>query len=318
MILIFIEVRDNEILDSSVGLIDFACNLFPSEEVVGLLIRDVSGVVLSQLKKTSLNKILHFHDQRLTEYAPDAYAHVLSQVIERYSPKIIMGVHTSKGSDLFARVAANLNLAMVNECVAIERKNSKLNITKSVFGGTLLAKVEVKTSPFLITVKPSEIPPTELSSNNQKVAVEDIDISVPTSVMELRVKELEKAEGVDLTQAKIVVSGGRGVGSEEGFELLYKLADLLSGAVGGSRVAVDNGWLSPDNQVGQTGKNVASKLYIACGISGAIQHMVGCKDAEIIVAINNDPDAPIFSRSDYGIVGDLFEVIPELIEELEG
>lgn len=320
MILTFIEETGGEVLDASLGIIDFARELTSSkQEVIGLLMGTELKELSSQLEDSNLDKVLLFQDQRLKKYAPKACARVLAQVIEDHSPQVVLAGHTSMGSDLFSRVASILDVGMASECVAVENKDGKLNITKSVFGGSLLARVKLKSTPYLLTLKPSQFPPGELESDNRGVEIEELKVSIPDDLLRLQVKELEKPaqEGASLTEAEKVVAGGRGVGSEEDFKLLQELADILGGAVGGTRVAVDNGWLLPDNQVGQTGKTIAPELYLACGISGAIQHMVGCKDSKIIVAINKDPDAPIFARSDYGIVGDLFEVIPELTKGLK-
>lgn len=321
MILAFIEIRDGQLQDTSLGIIDFARRLKASgEEVVGLAIgKEVSGL-LPQIENLNLDKILLFENDQLGRYTPDAFAHVLTRVIEDRSPQVVVAAATAMGNDLLARVASSLDVGMANQCVKCEKKDGELAITKSVFGGSLLAKVTLNTTPYLFTLKPQKSQSQPPGNDGVKTEVVKLDTSLPANLFCLKVKEMQKPveEGMSLTEAEKVVAGGRGVGSGEDFELLERLANILDGALGGTRVAVDNGWISPDNQVGQTGKTVAPDLYLACGISGAIQHMVGCKDAKLIVAINKDSDAPIFSRSDYGIVGDLFEVVPELIKKLEG
>jgi electron transfer flavoprotein alpha subunit len=208
---------------------------------------------------------------------------------------------------------------MASECLAVKKRESKWIVTKPIFGGSLLADMELRTTPALLTMKPLEVKPEYVDSKSKRIDIKELNFSLPTDVFQLKVKDLEQPveERLSLSKARKVVGVGRGIQSKEGLEIHQKLAASLGAAMGGTRVAVDNGWIPPDNQIGQTGKNIHPDLYIACGISGATQHMVGCQEAGTIIAINNDPHAPIFSRCDYGIVGDLFEIVPEITEKLK-
>jgi len=322
MILVFMETRESEISDLSLKTINYA-NQIPgfSDEVAGLMIGEKPISRESKIKNNKIDKIFHFQEEKLGPYAPDAYAEIFSKVVNDLSPQLVLAPATALGNDLLPRVASKLGVGMASECLAVKKRESKWIVTKPIFGGSLLADMELRTTPALLTMKPLEMKPEhfEKKSNRIEMKIKELNFSLPADVFKLKVKDLEEPveEGISLSKARKVVGVGRGIKSKEGLEIHQKLADSLGAAIGGTRVAVDNGWIPPDNQIGQTGKNIHPDLYIACGISGAAQHMVGCQEAGTIIAINNDRHAPIFSRCDYGIVGDLFEIVPEITEKLE-
>ncbi len=320
MILVLVETRESEILDLSLKIINYANHLPDfSDKVSGLMIGEKPISIESKIKNTKLDKIFHFQEEKLGHYAPDAYAAVISKVVNDLSPQLVLAPATAQGNDLLPRVASKLGVGMASECLAVKKRENKLIVTKPIFGGSLLADMELRTTPALLTMKPLEMDSENFENQNNKMEIKELNFSLPADVFQLKVGDLEEPveEGISLSKARKVVGVGRGIKSKEGLEIHQKLAASLGAAMGGTRVAVDNGWIPPDNQIGQTGKNINPDLYIACGISGATQHIVGCQEAGTIIAINNDPHAPIFSRCDYGIVGDLFEIVPEIIEKLK-
>ena len=254
----------------------------------------------------------------LEKYSGEGYTTVLAGLIEKVVPAVVLLGATTQGKDLAPRVATRLGLGLASDCTAFEvAADGRLIITRPIYGGRAIATVMEKTTPQMATVRPNVMAPLEPDTSRtapvEKLAVETGDIRA-------RVIDLIQESGrqqVGLAEAEIIVSGGRGLKGPESFDLLEELADVLGAAVGASRAAVDAGWIDHSHQVGQTGRTVTPNLYIACGISGAVQHLAGMKTARYIVAINKDPDAPIFRVADYGIVGDLFEVVPILTEEFK-
>ncbi|MBX3056420.1 MAG: electron transfer flavoprotein subunit alpha/FixB family protein [Anaerolineae bacterium] len=251
----------------------------------------------------------------LTDYAPAAWAACVVQVMAAERPTAVLAAGTERGNEVMAYVAAKLGVAMAANVTAVS-PGEDYHITRQRWGGSLLEEAWLKGEPKLLTVAPLVI---------QAEAVEGGVVEVRPFMPELSADDLRvmvdgrtqpESGKVTLADARVVVSGGRGVGSAEGFAVLEELADLLGGAVGGSRVATNLGWRPHTAQVGQTGTRVAPDLYIACGISGAIQHWVGCKSAKHILAINTDPDAPMVTKADYAVIGDLHEILPALIAEL--
>lgn len=254
-------------------------------------------------------------------YTTDAYADALYALVQKYGPTTMMIGATNVGRDVGPRLSCRLRTGLTADCTAVDYDEDTGNIawTRPTFGGNLLATIMCpEHRPQIGTVRPGVFKKGEKQEGNQpKIIREDIHITadrIRTRVVEV-IKELN-SENVNLESAEVIVAGGRGVGGPEGFAPLKELAELLGGVVGASRAAVDSDWIGHVHQVGQTGKTVGPKLYIACGISGAIQHAAGMSGSDTIVAINKDPDAPIFQLADYGVVGDLKLVIPALIKEI--
>ena len=273
-----------------------------------------SGVeaLAEELKKYGPDKIWVADDTALTDYTTDAYTNVLSDLIRSADPAVVVIGASAQGKDLAGRLAARLDAGVVMDCVAIKMENSRLTYTRPMFGGKILADVEVEGAPQIVAIRPNVMDIAKASKDSaiDRPAVQVGEIK--TAVIE---KKMETGDKVELTEADIIVSGGRGTGGN--YAAIEALAAELGAAIGASRSAVDEGWRPHSDQVGQTGKTVSPTLYIACGISGAIQHLAGMSTSKYIVAINKDEEAPIFSRADFGIAGDLFDVLPAITEEVK-
>jgi electron transfer flavoprotein alpha subunit len=271
------------------------------------------GSVADALAHYGAARVYLADDPSLEKYSGEGYTTVLARLIQKAEPAVVLLGATTQGKDLAPRVAARLALGLASDCTAFEvAADGRLIITRPVYGGRAIATALEKTTPQMATVRPNVMMPLEPDTSRtapvEKLAVEAGDIRA--KVIDL-IQESGQQQ-VGLAEADVIVSGGRGLKGPENFCLLQELADVLGAAVGASRAAVDAGWMDHSHQVGQTGKTVTPNLYIACGISGAVQHLAGMKTAKYIVAINKDPEAPIFRVADYGIVGDLFEVVPAL------
>lgn len=249
-------------------------------------------------------------------YAPGAWAAALIALMERHEPQAVVAAGTDRGNEIMAHVGARLDQPVAANCVGVE-PGSSYRVTRVRWGGSLLEEAVLHGQTPLLTVAPAAVEATEAPAASAP-QVETFAPALDDGDFLVRVvgREQTSREGVSLSSARIVIGGGRGVGSAEGFEVLEELAALTGGAVGGSRVVTNNGWRPHADQIGQTGARIAPDLYIACGISGAIQHMVGCQGAKQILAINSDPNAPIMAKADYAVIGDLHEVIPALTEAL--
>jgi electron transfer flavoprotein alpha subunit len=257
-------------------------------------------------------------DEALAHPLAETYTPVVAEVAREMSAAFLCAAASSFSRDLLPRVTGRLGAGMVSEVLDAWAEDETLYFKRPMWAGGLIATVSLSSSTKVATVRATAFEPLEVAST-EPAKVVTLPIEVDTSLCKTSFVSLEehKTDRPELTEARVVVSGGRGMKGEEGVELIGRLADALGAAVGSSRAAVDAGWTPNDWQVGQTGKIVAPDLYIACGISGAIQHLCGMKDSKVIVAINKDPEAPIFSISDYGLVGDIFQAVPELIEELK-
>jgi len=273
-----------------------------------------SGVegLADELKKCGTDKILVADDPALADYTTDAYTNVLAELIHASGPAVIIMGASAQGKDLAGRLAARLDAGVAMDCVGIKIDNGKLTYTRPMFGGKIIADVEVEGNPQIVAVRPNVMSINEVSKN---CAIEKPAIQVGEVKTKVVEKKMETGDKIELTEADIIVSGGRGTGGN--YAAVEALAKELGAAVGASRSAVDEGWRPHSDQVGQTGKTVSPTLYVACGISGAIQHLAGMSTSKYIVAINKDEEAPIFSKADYGIVGDLFDVVPAITEEVK-
>lgn len=252
----------------------------------------------------------------LENYTSEGYGQALLEIIEEEDPSGIVMGHTAVGKDLTPKIAARLDLGLISDVVSIENEGGQAIFVRPIYSGKAFEKKKFKEELTFITIRPNNIAMMEEDeSRTGTVEAKNIDIKdLRTIVKEIIRKQVE---GVDMSEANVVIAGGRGVKSADGFKPLYELAEVLGGAVGASRGACDAEYCDYSLQIGQTGKVVTPDLYIAVGISGAIQHLAGMSNSKVIVAINKDPEATIFNVADYGIVGDLFEVVPKLIEQLK-
>jgi electron transfer flavoprotein alpha subunit len=274
----------------------------------------------AELFKHGADSVIYVDHADFVNFIDDSYAAVLAHLIQTENPETVLGSATFYGKALFARLAARLKCGLAADCNGLAlRDDGSLIATKPAFGGSVwLSVVFPSKRPQLVTVRPkvvAEAPRDDSKSGSVEKP------SVPAELFSSRMKITGSAGGVagsiSLTEADVIVAGGRGLKAPENFQLLKELADVVNGAVGASRAVVDAGWIEYSHQVGQTGKTVNPKLYIACGISGAIQHLVGMQASGTIVAVNRDKDAPIFKVSTIGIVGDLFEIVPAMIERFK-
>jgi electron transfer flavoprotein alpha subunit len=282
----------------------------------GVLIGGNTEPLRKEVASYGVSRIYLVQHPGLDDYAPEAWAKSVTQVIRHAAPQLVLVASTDRGNEILAWVGAQTGLPFAANCLQLELGTS-CRLVRLRWGGSLLEEAELHGDPKLVSIAPHvfEAAPAE---NPQAAHLENFTPVLGSKDFRVRVtaREQNHSEGANLQTAAVVVGGGRGVGSSEGFKILEELAALIGGAVGGSRVATNNGWRPHSDQVGLTGNRIAPQLYIACGISGAIQHLVGCKGAKRVLAINKDPDAPFFRRADYGVVGDLHEILPALISEI--
>ncbi|HFD39705.1 MAG TPA: electron transfer flavoprotein subunit alpha/FixB family protein [Anaerolineae bacterium] len=269
-----------------------------------------------QLAQYGAKKVYVADDESLAAYSSEGYTNTLAAFLGKIEPAVVLIGATAMGRDLAPRLAARLGVGLASDCTAFEIADGRLLVTRPIYAGKALAQVRLKGDPQMATVRPNVLPAPE---PDESAAAVIEPVAAAAGDVRARVVDIVGAgEGeLDVAEANIIVSGGRGVGGPEGFAPIRSLAKTLGAAVGASRAAVDAGWIDHSHQVGQTGKTVTPNLYIACGISGAIQHLAGMKTSKVIVAVNKDPEAPIFKVANYGIVGDLFEVVPLLEKEFK-
>lgn len=288
-------------------------------EVNGLLITS-KFELCEEMKQTPFDKVFVVKDERLKDYSTEYYSKIAIDVINEVQPQIVLIGATTQGRDLAPRISSALNTGLTADCTSLDiNEKGILAATRPTFGGSLMATILCKNLPQMATVRPKVL---KKSENPILKNTEYIEVSPNIENVQKRVELVEFIKNVQSTgkridEAEVIVSGGKGLKSPEGFKMLEELAKLLGGSVGASRAVVDAGWADHSIQVGQTGKTVTPKIYIACGISGAVQHVVGMSSSDKIIAINKDPNAPIFKVADTGIVGDVFEIIPELINSLK-
>ncbi|MCU0538846.1 MAG: electron transfer flavoprotein subunit alpha/FixB family protein [Desulfobacterales bacterium] len=265
------------------------------------------GALAEEIKAFGADTILVLDDPALADYRTDAYTNALAACLPAADPAVVLLGATAQGKDLAARLAARLNAGLAMDCTAVRVQSGSVICTRPMFGGKLFADVTIQGTPQIIAVRPN-VMPIQRAAREAAVDTPAVETGeVKTAVVE---KLMDAGGKVELTEAEVIVSGGRGTGGN--FQPLEELAAALGGAVGASRSAVDEGWRKHGDQVGQTGRVVSPALYIACGISGAIQHLAGMSTSKVIVALNKDPEAPIFAKADYGIVGDIFQLLPAI------
>jgi electron transfer flavoprotein alpha subunit len=283
--------------------------------LLGSNIKDKAAV----LGQYGADKVIVADDPRLAVYTTDAYSSVIAELVKANDPAILLMGASVQGKDLSARLSARLGVGMAQDCTAFSTEDGNLVAIRPIYAGKAYARVSFENSwPQMATARPNVMSTNEPDSSRSAQVI-DATFSLDDSALKTKVVDAMKDESgkVDLTEADKIVSGGRGMKGPENYQILEDLADLIGASVGASRSAVDSGWRPHSDQVGQTGKVVSPNLYIACGISGAIQHMAGMSTSKVIVAINKDPDAPIFQKADYGVVGDLFDVVPALAEQVK-
>lgn len=286
-------------------------------QLVAVVVGQGVGEVAGACGQYGADKVVVAESADLAIYTTEPYAVVVSQIITENQPAVFLGGNTMLTRDLFPRVAERVQAGLVTDCTGMALEDGNLVFTRPIYAGKAVTKVQVEGSPVMATIRPNALGVAEVAARQPEVA--QVAVTVPAEAKRVAVKEIQQRESKrpELTEAEIIVSGGRGMKGPENYVILEELADLLGAAVGASRAAVDAGWRDHAFQVGQTGKTVSPNLYIACGISGAIQHLAGMGSSKVIVAINKDPEANIFNVADYGIVDDLFKVVPALTQEVK-
>lgn len=320
---VFAEQRDNQLMNVAIELVGEGRKIANTLEVplTAVLLGHKVDNLAEELVKYGVDQVLYADHELLDKYSTDGYTIVMDRLIQERKPEIMLIGATNIGRDLGPRISARVHTGLTADCTSldIDMENRRLMQTRPAFGGNLMATIICPDHrPQMSTVRPGVMEKAKYDENRSG---EIIKFTPQLKDEDIRAKVVEVVKGgkaeVQLEDAKIIVSGGRGLGNEEGFELINQLANKLGGVVGASRATVDSGWIDQGHQVGQTGKTVRPSLYIACGISGAIQHLAGMQESKLIVAINKDADAPIFKIADYGIVGDVYEVLPALISALD-
>jgi len=312
-VLVFAEIRGGHLRNVTLEALAAARKIAEGGEVAAAVFGAKATEHLGVLARHGADRVYVVNGD-LEPYRTECYTQAARQVIEQARPDVILMGHTGIGKDLAPRLAARLDMGLVSDVTDVAVEGGEVIFTRPIYAGKAFQRRKFAGGPIFATIRPNNIPMNEPDPAKKAAR---IDVSAEIKDLGTVVREVVRktAGGVDLTEARIVVSGGRGVKSADGFKPLRELAEVLGAAVGASRGACDAGYCDYAMQIGQTGKVVTPDLYIACGISGAIQHVAGMSNSKVIVAINKDPEAPIFSIADYGIVGDLFEVVPLLTEE---
>ena len=321
-VLVFAEQRNNKISRVVFELLGKASELSSTLNVktAAILLTDKDNNLSNELISYGADKVYLIESPLLKNYQTDLYTKAIADHIKEIKPQIVIYGATHIGRDLAPRIAQRINTGLTADCTGLDITEDFLLLqTRPAFGGNLMAQILCKKhKPQMSTVRPGVFKIKEKDLNKKgeiiKIQPKISEQDQKTKIIEI-IKEAKKK--VNLETAEIIVTGGRGLGKKENFKLIEELAQLLKAEIGASRAAVDSGWIDKDHQVGQTGKTVRPKLYIACGISGAIQHKAGMQSSDLIIAINKDANAPIFEVADYGIVGDLFKVVPEIIASLK-
>lgn len=317
-ILAFAEQRDGKLKKNAFEVVSAAKKIADQMggEVVGLVIGEGVQSIASSLGGFGANRVVCVENARLAHYSTTAFAKIIAEVAAKEQATVVLLTATAMGKDVGPRVAVKLQAGLAVDCTALKVEGSEIVATRPVYAGKAHVDVRITSPMKIFSLRPNVF--TAGANNGTAAPVEKVDVALAEEDFASVVKEIAQAAGkLDVAEADIIVSGGRGLKGPENFNILEELAVALGGAVGASRAVVDSGWRPHDEQVGQTGKTVSPSLYIAVGISGAIQHLAGMSSSKYIVAINKDKEAPIFQVADYGIVGDAFEVVPALTNEVK-
>ena len=314
MIFVVAEHKDNKLKPITSELLVFAQRVGRdfSQPVTAVVLGAGVEALADELKTKKIDRVMVADHPDLAEYTPDSYVGVLKPILEQEKPFVVLIGHTTQGMDFAPRLAVSMRHPLIAGCVEYEKQGDRLILTRQIFNAKMNMKTAVRGGPpYFATASPGAFPADDLEAggNAEVVKVAADSVSSRRKILERTGVQKGKA---DLSSASIIVSGGRGLKQKENFDLIFELADAIGGSVGASRPVVDAEWLPREYQVGSSGQTVSPKLYIAVGISGAIQHLVGMQTARCIVAINKDPEAPIFKVAHYGIVDDLFKVVPAL------
>jgi len=320
MIAVFIETRDGKTKKSSLEALSEAKRIAGQMglETAAVLVGAGIESLASGLGPYGPGRVFCLENPALADYSPQGYGRALCDFVRETGPAVLFFAATAMGKDLAPWVAAGLGAGMASDCTRLAVKAGELEFTRPIYAGKAYLSLTLSSTPKIATLRPNVFP--LLTEEGGRPEVIKKEVVIPDGLIKGRVAEVlkEQSAELDVTEAEVIVSGGRGLKGPENFALLRELAGLIPrSAVGASRSAVDSGWIGHQHQVGQTGKTVSPNLYLAFGISGAIQHLAGMSSSKYIVAVNKDPEAPIFKAADYGIVGDLFEVIPHLKDELK-
>jgi electron transfer flavoprotein alpha subunit len=315
-VLVVAEKRNGSLRNVSFEALAAAKTIAAGGKVTAVLFGQGDNSDAGQLAQYGADQVYLVTNEELNAYSTDAFSQAFIEVFQNVNPDAVLLGHTALGRDLAPRVAARLGLGLVSDCTDVEVNGDEVVFVRPIYAGKAFQKKKIIDGIIFATIRSNNIAKGEPDAGR---TAETIEYKATITDIRTVIKDVVRktAGTIDLTEAKIIVSGGRGVKSAEGFNPIKELADVLGAAVGASRAACDAGYCDYSMQVGQTGKVVTPDLYIACGISGAVQHLAGMSNSKIIVAINKDPEAPIFQVADYGIVGDLFEVVPMLAEEFK-
>ena len=315
-ILVVTEIRDGQLKNINYEVFAAANKLAEKTNlnVAALLL----GSNLSQPAETpgkyGVKQVIIAEDPKLEKYSPDCYAAAVSEVARQKDAKIILMGATNLGKDLMARVAFNLDTSLAQDCINFKVEGNEVIFVRPIYAGKVLADVQISSSPLMATIRPKSYRAEEKSVDT---TVEKLTLDLPEPLVKVDEVIVTTGGKLDVTEADIIISGGRGMKGPENWNLIEDLANAVGGATGCSRPVSDEGWRDHGEHIGQTGKTVSPTLYVACGISGAIQHLAGISSSKYIVAINKDKEAPIFGVADYGIAGDVFEILPELTKEIK-
>ena len=314
-VLVVVEHDRGSLAAATRGAVAAGRQLAGASDLTVLTIGAKADGLADDLRDLGADVIQQAHHDLLADYGPEAWGEVVAQTVALLQPAVVIGPGTERGNEALAQAAARLGAPMVANCTAVGSGDGGYQVTRQRWGGSLLEEAWVTGAVVLMTIAPHAFDAVATAPGRGDVAVFEpaLDPALARSVVRDRV---ERAAGLTLATAPVVVGGGRGVGSAEAFAPLEELAGLLGGVVGCSRVVTNNGWRNHTDQVGQTGTRIAPTVYVACGISGAIQHWVGAMTAKHIIAINTDPDANMVTKADYAVIGDLHEIIPAISEEI--